>query len=196
MTWRTVLLLIGLLCCGSTQALAQTVDTSAADALTEQTSPVTQQVTTAVEELEPATSDVLGSGGSSGSGVSGGSSSSGDSDAAEPCEHNVAGGSEGGGGSSDSEGQFAASGQDGALAAEREPADQAGGGALGEAAGEDGTTNRGNESETPPTPFAPPEAPSELPFWDRLALLLVLGLGVAGFVAALTSHLLGRARAG
>jgi hypothetical protein len=207
MTRRTVLLLIGLFFCWSVEALAQTVDTSAAGALTEQTSPVTQQVTTAVQQLEPVTSEVLGSGGSSGGvssggGSSGGSSSSGDSVAAERCETKAVGGSQGGGagggGSSDSGGQFVtASGPDGALVAEREQADQTGGGVLGEAAGEGGTTGGGDESETPPTPLAPPEpeAPSEFPFWDGLALLVVLGFGFAGCVAALTNHVLGRARA-
>jgi hypothetical protein len=207
MTRRTVLLLIGLLC-WSGQALAQTVDTSATDNLPEQTSPVTQQVTKATQQLEPVTSQVLGSGGSSGGGSSGGGSSggsgsSGGGDAAEPCKTKAAGGSQGGGagggtgggagGSSDSGGQSAgmADGPDGALIAVRERADQMGGGVLGD-------FTVGGDSLVPLVPQVPespvPESPSEFPFWGGLALLVVLGLGFAGFLAALTSHFLGEAR--
>jgi cobalamin biosynthesis Mg chelatase CobN len=201
MTRRTVLLLIGLFCCWSAEALAQTVDTSATSTLTEQTSSVTQQVTTATQELEPVTNQVSSSAGSitsnptdsaeedSGTGSAPAEDSSGGTDSAEQCEiqptrnggsekGSAAGGRASGGGPSASR----AGPRDEVLAARRERA--RGEGVLGSLA----------EGRKPlPTPL--PNAPNEFPFWVGIAVLVVLGLGFAG-LAALTTHLLNRTRAG
>ena len=202
MTGRTVLLLIGLFCCWSAEAPAQTVDTSAAGALIEQASSVTEPVATASQELEPVTNQVSPTGSTtppatdSAPDSSGGTSSSGGASSAEECEETrltknggseeggAAGGRASGGGPTPNGGPSAsrAGSRDRALAARRERA--RGDGVLKDVA-EGGT----------PAAAAHPEPAERVPFWAGLAVLIVLVLGFAGFVAALTSHLLtGRGR--
>jgi len=197
MTRRTVLLIIGLLCWPSAEAIAQTVDTSATGTLVEEASSTTEPVTTAAsQELEPVTKLVSSPDSTtpSATGSAQPDSSSGDANAPEECETRPTknGGSEegeavGGRASGDdptSNGGLSASRadlRDRLLAARREKA--RGEGVLGESA-EGGT----------PLPAPIPNPPSEFPFWGGLAVLIVLGLGFAGFMAALTHHLLGRTR--
>jgi hypothetical protein len=199
MTRRTVLLFISLFCCSSAEALAQTVDTSATGALTEQTSSVTQQATAATQELEPVTDQVSSTAGSitstgtgsaegdSGTGSAPAEDSSGGTGSPERCEvrptksGSEQGGAAAGNGSDGGPSASRAGPRDRLLAARREPA--RGEGVLGS------TTEGG---KPPPTPL--PKEPDEFPFWGGIAVVIVLGLGFAGFVAALTNHLLARTR--
>jgi hypothetical protein len=134
--------------------------------------------------------------GDSGGGTSSAEECECDTNSAGQCEtRSTSGGSEqvGGAGGRASGGGAASGGgtrasradlRDRALAARRESA--RGEGVLG-------TTTEGGT----PLPAAPlPNPPNEFPFWGGIAVLLVLGLGFAGFVAALTNHLLARTRSG
>jgi hypothetical protein len=214
MTRRTVLLLFGLFCCWNAQALAQTVDTSATGTLTEQTSSATQQVTTAAQELEPVTNQVsstadsvtstgTGSGTSTGtgSGTSTGTGSttaddsspddsSGGSGAAERCETAAGGGAPGGG-------SILTSASGGARHASFAVRRERGWQANGEGSQANGEGVLGSVAEgTDAMPAPVPTAPSEFPFWGGIAVLILLGLGLAGLMAALTTHVLRRVSSG
>jgi len=193
MTLRTVLLLVGLFSCWSAPALAQIVDTSATGTLTEQTSSVTQQVTTATQQLEPVTNQVSPTADSTTSSGTGSVTSSGTgsapddsgrgSDAAERCESTAGSGASGGGPILTSAGGGT---RQALVAARRERESKAGG------AGVLGSVTEG----TDPMPAPVPNAPNELPFWGGIAVLVLVGLGLAGVMAALTTQVLRRTRSG
>jgi hypothetical protein len=196
-TRRTILLLVGLFYCWSAEALAQTVDTSATDALTEQAaSAITQQVEATIQELEAVTDQGSSTDGSTtspaGSRQANGSSSS--TESGQECEVQAMtnggserGGTAGGGGPGEGGPRAPRAGaRDGVLATRREPGRE--GGVLAGTA-EGGTTTESRE----PLPTPLPKEPNGFAFWGGIA---ALGLGWAGFVAVLRAHLFGRTLSG
>jgi hypothetical protein len=202
-------------------ALAQTVTLPDTE---EATGTVTGTVNGTVEQAETVVGGATGtsggsiSGGTSGGSTSGGSTSGGSTSgsgtasgsapvASEKCPparkdggsasgagggSGGAGASGGGGGGGGADGALLASRSGGALkAVEKNGKISSGNGAvLGATAGPNGN----NDRESAPALPAMPGETEEFPFTLGLILLIVVGLGFAGVLAGVTSHLLGRPR--